>query len=480
MSKFGRLTMMLMASAVATPAAAQEVDTLSEALVATYETNPTLSGERAALRGDDAGVALARAGARPSLSAVAGVNRDLTRSGILESTQPKGPDLSVGVDLSLPLFRGGQVKNAIRAAKARVDSGRASLRAVEGDIFVQAVAAYMDVRLNRDIVDLNRTQVSVLQTNLEATSDRFEIGDVTRTDVAQSEARLQLAQANAAFAEGRLASAVETFREIVGVLPGDLAPPPPLPPLPASAEEAVRLALAYNADFEAIAASAAAARYDTKAARGARLPSLSAVGSGTYLDALGSNNPGIPGSGTSTSVGLSSRIPIYQGGAPSARIRQAQAIEGQLIERRVAVERAVIADARSAYATYEAANRAIEANRVAVEANDLALEGARLENSIGSRSILDVLNADQELLNSKVSLATAQRDAYVAGFRLLNAMGQAEAEDLNLEGTALYDPLGNYRRVAGDVMDWSGDPDPVPVATSTRPAVQQGVTDGDQ
>ena len=475
MSKFGRLTMMLMATAIATPAAAQDVDTLSEALALTYLTNPTLSGERAALRGDDAGVALARSGARPTLSAVAGVNRDLTRSGILESTQPKGPDLSVGVDLSLPLFRGGQVKNGIRAAKARVDAGRASLRSVEGDIFVQAVAAYMDVRLNRDIVDLNRNQVSVLRTNLEATSDRFEIGDVTRTDVAQSEARLQLAQANLASAEGRLASAVETFREIIGVLPGELAPPPPLPPLPGSAAEAVQIALVYNADFDAVIANAQAARFDTKAARGARLPTLSAVGSGTYLDALGSNNPGVPSTGTSTSIGVSSRIPIYQGGAPSARIRQAQAFESQLLERRVAVERAVIADARSAYATYEAANRAIEANRIAVEANALAQEGARLENSIGSRSILDVLNAEQEYLNSQVSLATAERDAYVAGFRLLDVMGQAEAEDLNLEGAALYDPLGNYRRVAGDIMDWSGDPDPVPVATSTRTDVTEAV-----
>ncbi|MBW0145553.1 TolC family outer membrane protein [Sphingomicrobium clamense] len=468
MSKPVRLTLLLLAGAMVTPAAAQDVDTLSEALSLTYETNPTLTGERAALRGDDAGVALARSGARPSLSAVAGINRDLTRSGILESTQPKGPDLSVGVDLSLPLFRGGQVKNGIRAAKARVAAGRATLRAVEGDIFVQAVAAYMDVRLNRDIVELNQNQVRVLDTNLQATSDRFEIGDVTRTDVAQSQARLQLAQANLASAEGRLASAIETFREVIGVFPGDLAPPPPLPPLPQTAEEAVDIALAYNADFEAIVANAAAARFDTKAAKGARLPTLSAVGSGTYLNALGSNPSAIPNSGTSTSVGVSSRIPIYQGGAPSARIRQAQAFESQLLERRVAVERAVIADARSAFATYEAAQRAIAANQVAVEANELAQEGARLEQSIGSRDVLDVLNAEQELLNSQVSLATAERDAYVAGFRLLDVMGQAEAEDLNLEGTALYDPLGNYRRVAGDIMDWAGDPDPEPVATPTR------------
>lgn len=450
MLKPARLTLLLLASALTSPAVAvaQEVDTLSETLAATYRTNPTLTGERAALEGDAAAVSLAKAGGRPTMSAIAGLNRDLTRSGILDSNQPKGPDLTVGADLSLPLFQGGRVRNNVRAARARLEAGEADLRSVEGDIFVAAVAAYMDVRLNRDVVSLNQNQVRVLGTNLEAAKDRFEIGDVTRTDVAQSEARLQLSEANLASAEGRMASAVETFREVVGVLPGDLAPPPPLPPLPESPEEAARLALAHNADYQSIIAVADAAGYDVKAARADRLPSLSAVGSGTYYNGLGGAAAGIDNSGTQTSVGLNSRIPIYQGGAVSARIAQARAFEGQLLERRVAVERAVVADARAAYATWEAANRAIKANEVAVAANELALEGARLENSIGSRTILEVLNAEQELLNSQVSLATARRDAYVAGFRLLDAMGQAEAEDLDLGGAALYEPLGTYRDVS--------------------------------
>ncbi|MGH6783333.1 MAG: TolC family protein, partial [Sphingomicrobium sp.] len=133
----------------------------------------------------------------------------------------------------------------------------------------------------------------------------------------------------------------------------------------------------------------------------------------------------------------------------------------------VGTERAVVAATRSAFATYDAAQRAIQSNSVAVKANELALEGARAEQSVGTRTVLDVLNAEQELLNSQVTLVTAKRDAYVAGFQLLNAMGQAEARDLGLDGGPLYDPLGNYRRVAGSWSDWASDPRHVPVATRT-------------
>jgi outer membrane protein len=180
---------------LATPASA---DTLREALVSTYQSNPTLNAQREALRGTDAAVAVARAAGRPQVSATVGVNRDLTRSGILDTGANKGPTINGGVDLSVPLFQGGRVRNSVRAAQTRVEAGRATLRAVEGDVFTEAVAAYMDVIRDRAIVELNENQIRVLTTNLEATRDRFEIGDVTRTDVAQSEARLSLARSGLA------------------------------------------------------------------------------------------------------------------------------------------------------------------------------------------------------------------------------------------------------------------------------------------
>jgi outer membrane protein len=453
-------------------------DTLREALVATYQSNPTLTGQREALKGTDANVAIARAAGRPQVNASAGLNRDLTRSGILDNGG-KGPDLSVGVDLSYPLFNGGSVRNSVQAAKTRVEAGRATLRAVEGDVFTEAVAAYMDVIRDRAIVELNDNNVRVLQTNLEATRDRFEIGDLTRTDVAQSEARLQLGRSNLATAQGRLTASEENYRRVIGKKPDQLAPPPPLPPLPANPDEAVRIALASNPDLMAITRQARAAGYDVRVAQAGRLPTVSGVVSGTYINALGGSQGIGPNTGTQTTGGLNVRLPLYQGGGPAARIRQAQAFEGQTLEQVVGTERAVVATARSAFASYEAAQKAIDSNTVAVKANELALEGARAEQSVGTRTVLDVLNAEQELLNSQVSLVTAKRDAYVAGFQLLNAMGQAEAEDLGLEGGPLYDPLGNYRRVAGNWNDWASDRRHTPVATRTvtpEEAAPQGVT----
>jgi len=441
-------------------------DTLREALVSTYATNPTITGQRESLRATDANVAIARAAGRPQVSATVGINRDLTRSGILD-TGGKGPIASVGVDLSYPLFNGGSVKNDVRAAKTRVEAGRATLRAVEGDVFTEAVAAYMDVIRDRAIVELNGNNVRVLTTNLEASRDRFEIGDLTRTDVAQSEARLQLGKALLATSQGRLAGSEENYRRVIGRRPEVLAPPPPLPPFPATPDEAARIALANNPDLISITQQASAAGLDVRVAQAGRLPTVSSVVSGTYVDALGGNSGTLPSSGTQTSAGFNARIPLYQGGLPAARIRSAQALEGQLMERTIATERSVLSITRSAFASYEAAQNAIASNDVAVKANELALEGARAERSVGTRTVLDVLNAEQELLNSQVALVTARRDAYVAGFELLNAMGQAEADDLGLEGGPLYDPLGNYRRVSGNWSDWANDPRHQPVATRT-------------
>src|SRR5205814_5303785 len=154
-------------------------------------------------------------------------------------------------------------------------------------------------------------------------------------------------------------------------------------------------------------------------------------------------------------------------GLPAARIRQAQALQGQILEQVVGTERAVVQAARAAFAAYDAAQKAIQANTVAVQANELALEGNRAEQSVGTRTIIEVLNAEQELLNSQVLLVTAKRNAYVAGFQLLNAMGQAQAQDLGLEGGPLYDPLGNYRRAANNWSDWATDVRHMPVATRT-------------
>ncbi len=448
-----------------------EQDTLREALVRTYNTNPTITGQRAQLRTLDAGVAIARAAGRPQLTGTAGINQD-----VLTTTRGRdnGRSFSAGADVSYPLFNGGRVRNAIRAANTRVEAGRANLRATEGDVFTEAVGAYMDVIRDRSIVTLNENQVRVLQTNLQASRDRFEVGDLTRTDVAQSEARLALAQSSLATVQGRLRTSEENYRRVIGDLPDDLQPPPPLPPLPGTPEQAVDVALANNADLVSIAAQARAAGLDVAIARAERLPTLSAVNSSRYFNALGSadESAGVPNgtlqnSTVSTGVGVAARIPLYQGGAVGARVRQAQAQQSFLLEQGIAVERAVVANARAAFANYRASLQAIQSNTIAVAANNLALEGTRAEQTVGTRNVLDVLNAEQELLNSEVALVTARRDAYVAGFALLNAMGRAEADDLGLDGGPLYDPTANYERVSRTASDWAQDPTPAPVATRT-------------
>jgi len=451
---------------VALMAGTASADTLRDALVSSYQTNPTLTAQRQALEVTDSTVAIAKAAGRPQVSATVGLNRTITQSGLLINGG-KGPTVSAGVDVSYPLFQGGAVKNSVRAAETRVLAGRATLQAVEGDVFTQAVTVYMDVIRDRSIVELNQNNVRVLETNLQATQDRFQIGDLTRTDVAQSEARLQLGRSQLATSQGQLTASEATYRQIIGHAPGVLAPPPPLPPLPTTADEAVRIALANNPDLVSVSRQAMASGYDVNVARAGRLPTLSVVGSETYVNNIGNNNGAFGNHGNATTVGLSARVPIFQGGLPAARIRQAQAQQGQVLEQVVGTERAVVQAARAAFAAYDAAQRAIQAETVAVQANELALEGNRAEQTVGTRTIIEVLNAEQELLNSQVALVSAKRDAYVAGFQLLNAMGQAQAQDLGLDGGPLYDPLGNYRHVANNWNDWASDPRHPTIATRT-------------
>jgi outer membrane protein len=342
------------------------------------------------------------------------------------------------------------------------------LKAVEGDVFAEVVEAYMDVLRDRAVLDLNRNQVRVLNENLRATRELFDAGDLTRTDIAQSQARLSSATAQLSLAQSRLSVSEENFLRVVGRRPDSLASPPPLPPLPATANDAVRIAIARNPRLTAALQQSRAAGLDVRVAFADRLPSLSGVLGGDYVNYLRDEpGVGIPRAGVQTTVGLSTRIPLYQGGSPAARVRQARAAEGQLLEQTVATERTVVATARSAFVTYQASLKAIQSNQDAVSANELALRGTRAERRVGSRTVIEVLNAEQELLGTQVDLIAARRDAYVAGFRLLQAMGQASSDDLGLEGGSLYDPLGNYRTVAGAWSDWGGAEKHQPRSTST-------------
>ena len=219
--------------------------------------------------------------------------------------------------------------------------------------------------------------------------------------------------------------------------------------------------------------------YDVRVARADRLPKINLFATGQYYNYLGtlkdvSDAGRAPDSGKSAQAGVQLTIPLFQGGAPAAKVRQAQAFQSQAIEQATGAERQVVDNARSDYAAWQAAQQVIKSSEVAVDANRLSLQGVRAENSVGNRTILDILNAEQELLNSQVTLVSAQRDAYVAGFALLAAMGHAEAKDLGLAGGGLYNPLANYNRVAHNIWDFAEDSKPKPIATSTANTPPQG------
>ncbi len=463
-----RLFVALSISTAVTPAGAE---TLRGALVKAYHTNPTITGARAGQRATDENVPIARARGLPGASASTSYNEFLETAS--NSFTSPARQFSAGLTLSVPIYQGGAVQNSTRAAETRVVAGQFGLRDTEQSVFSQTVAAYMNVIRDSAIVALNQKQVGVLRTNLEATRDRFQIGDLTRTDVAQSESRLALAQGQLEQAESNLIASKENYIQLVGTEPTALEAPPPLPNLPGSADMAVTVALDGNPALAAARQRREASQFDTRVARAGRLPKLSAVGSENYADYLGSlgtlgtGATGISQTSRSTTVGIQATLPLFQGGLPGAQVRQAQALESQQIETVTATERSVIAQTRSAYAAWQASNLQIASFESAVAANALSLEGVRAENSVGTRSILDILNAEQELLNAQTNLVAARRNAYVAGFSLLAAMGRAGIQDLGLDGGPLYDPQVNYRRVRRSINDWASDPKPVPVATRT-------------
>ncbi len=469
--KARRTSLMLAGSAsvlaLAAPAAA---DDLREALAAAYNTNPTLEAARDNQRATDEGVAISRAQGRPSVNVTA-THIEFIQQSANAFTAPER-NLSIAPQLLVPVYSGGAVRNSINAARERVEAGQSDLRNTESALFSQVVAAYMDVLRTEALVALATNNVAVLRTNLEATSDRFQIGDLTITDVAQSRSRLALAEGDLQGAEANLIAAREAYIRLVGQAPGDLDAPPPLPGLPDTVGEAIVSALENNPNLDAVKQRAEAAGYDTEVAGAGRLPTVSLFVNGEYSDFFGTLGGPVAAqfaqSEKTANAGVRVTIPLFQGGLPAARQRQAGARESAALEDVIAAERQLIAETRSTYANWQAANAVIKSAQAAVEAAELSLEGLRAENSIGNRQILDVLNGEQELVNARAQLVTARRNAYVAGFTLLALMGKAEARDLNLDvGGPLYDPEVNARRVRRKLNDWDRDPEPAPDSTRT-------------
>ncbi|MGI9393958.1 MAG: TolC family outer membrane protein [Boseongicola sp.] len=404
-------------------------ETLTDALVATYKSSGLIEQNRAVLRAADEDVAQAVAALRPILSYAAGVGY----------AEPSFGDefsgtLSLSVDVLLYDF--GRSQLGVDAAKETVLATRAVLVDVENSTLLDAVRAYLTVLRSEAFVDLNENNVRLLIEQLRATSDRFEVGEVTRTDVSIAEARLAAARSGLAAEQGGLARAQEQYRAVVGAYPGTLSRPPPPPEIPPTEEAARAIARTNNPQVVQVQHQVKASElFVEQAARGMQ-PTLNATGR-VSLDDDGDDD---------SSVGISLGGPIYQGGAIPSRLRQARAGRDQA--RALLYTTGLLVDQQvgNAYANLAVAVASIDASEREVRAAELALRGVCEEFQLGARTTLDVLDQEQEVLDARTNRISAQFDRYIAFFEVLDSMGILTAEHLKLN-VPIYDPAAYYNSV---------------------------------
>ena len=435
------------ACVVVTPASAES---LEQALAATYMNNPTLNAERARLRATDEEYARARAGILPNVDFTSDWGRRETRTenklvfpgsnvGRIGTHHPG----SYAFTLTQPLFRGLRTLNGLRYAEATINAGRESLRSIEQDTLLQAVTAYVDVVRDQAIVGLRENNVKVLSEQLTATKDRFEVGEVTKTDVAQAEARRAGATSDLSLAQANLKSSRATYEQVVGRAPSNLSEPPPIESvLPNTLPSALSIGEGENPDIQQAVYLEKASAYDIKRIIGETLPELN-----LETEYSESFEPSLTSRRTEdfTVIGRLT-VPLYSGGEPSARVRQARQTRGQRRQEIEAARVRIRAEVVSAWSALVASRARKESAESQVRANTIALNGVREEEKVGQRTILDVLDAEQELVDAQVTLVGVRRDLVVASFTLYSAVGRLDAASLGL-AVDFYDPLEHYKRV---------------------------------
>lgn len=430
----------VVAYAIAAPASAES---LRDALSAAYGYNPRLDAQRAFQRASDEDVARAMSGYRPTVTGNAdiGIERNDQRpSNLLDGvTKPRG----YGVEAVQPLFSGFRTYNAVNEAEANVRSEREVLRDVERIVLLQAVTAYMDVVRDQELVRLNENNVNVLSRELKAAQDRFAVGEVTRTDVAQAEARRADAVSRLDAARANLRTSRGSYQQVIGHPPDGLAwPGPPENLLPKQLQEAV--GVSNNEDPLVVASlfREQAAKYTVERIRGELLPTVQLEAS--YNDRFGSSK--LNDESETTSLVGRAVIPIYEAGDVYARVRQAKQNHLGVLQQIEQVRSEQTQNLVAAWSQLEAARAQLESDRVSVESNKVALQGVREEEKVGQRTLLDVLNAELEYLNSQVDLETTRRNLVVAAYSVLAAMGRLDAAWIGA-AAYVYDPNVHYTEV---------------------------------
>jgi TolC family type I secretion outer membrane protein len=418
-------------------------ESLDEALASAYMGNPTLLAARAELRGVNEGVPQELSNYRPSafVDGRAGIERIDTESSSGAKTNEPWEAL---LDLEQPLYRGGRTVAGVARAEAEVQGQRARLQSVEQDTLLSAVAAYMNVWRDEAVLQLNINNEKVLARQLEATQDRFDVGELTRTDVAQSEARLSRATAERIGAEGNLTASEAVYQEVIGQPPElvSLEPPDSLAGLPGVQDEVVRAAVDNNPDVISARFDETAAERQIEVSRGQLLPEAFLTGEARHSENFTSSDNEVD-----LARGLFEvTVPVYQQGLVSSQVRESKQIT---VQRKRQVDEATRSAERfaiDAWASLETARAQSESFRAEVRSNEIALEGVRQENAVGARTILDILDAEQEFLDSQVNLVRARRDETVASYGVLAAMGRLTARELELAVEA-YNPDEDYQAV---------------------------------
>ncbi|MBP2238041.1 outer membrane protein [Sinorhizobium kostiense] len=418
---------------------AVSAETIFGAMAKAYANNPDLNAARAGLRATDEGVPIAKSGYRPQVSATATgtlsrVDREVTGSEDLHSGQ-------VGISITQTIFDGFQTLNNVRAAESNVFSSRETLKANEIQILLTAAQSYANIVRDQQVVSIRRQNLAFLREQLNAAEARLDVGEGTRTDVSQAQAELAQAQSLLVAAVAQLKQSEAVYVQIVGAAPTAIRQTGPATRgMPRSLDQAVATGLRENPQILAAQYSVDSAGFQVKSAEGTMLPGVVLQGAVTR------NTGNVNADNTTASITARLEVPIYQGGAEYGQIRQAKERLGQqriLVDSaRAEVQQTVV----SAHAQLESALARITASRSQISAANLALEGVVEERKVGQRTTLDVLDAQQDVLIARESLAGAQRDAVVASYALLAAMGRLTVKVQGLQ-VAEYRPEEHYEAV---------------------------------
>jgi outer membrane protein len=427
-------------------------ETLKEALHAAYKFNPRLDAARALQRATDEEVPRALSGYRPTVAGSADTTYEVT------STKPTGDNRQTeeinprgyAVGLTQPLFRGFRTKNAVSLAEATVRAGWEALRLTEGDVLLEAVTAYVDVVRDQAIVQLRENNVTVLTRDLKATEIRLKVGEVTKTDLAQAQARRAGAVAALDLARANLKTSRAVFERVIGHPPSRLVEPKASNLTPKTLNEGTEVASRESPNVVAALYREQAARFNIDLIRGELLPSVQLEAN--YAKRFDPSSQ-IEDTESTTVTGRLT-VPFYSGGEVEARVRQAKQTHVQRLQEIEQARTEVQAQVVTAWSQLQAAKAAVESDQVTVDANRIALAGVREEEKVGQRTLLDVLNAEQELLNSEVTLVTDRRNVVVAAYALVAAIGRLNAQELGV-AALVYDPEAHYREVRNKWFDIS-------------------------